>query len=182
MRQIRSKTKIRGLMRESQRTHSPQVELAFLLQDWDDPYNVGGLFRIADACGAKEIILTGRTPQPPHPQIHVTSMGRHRNVRWSHVQAHEEAALKMIERGYTLIAVEIATDAIAYTDFEFPARTCLVLGTEGGGVYQSVLKHCAAAVFIPMSGKGRSLNVHVSGAVVAFQALYGLPHHPDANA
>ncbi len=148
------------------------IQLAFLLQDWDDPYNVGGMFRIADACGA-ELFASGGTPSPDHPQVGVTSMGGHRRVRFAHLGKHEEAALELKARGYTLIAVEIASEAVHYMEFDYPEKTCLVMGNEGKGVYSSVMKHCEAAVMIPMCGKGRSLNVHVAAGIVGFQAILG---------
>lgn len=82
--------------------------------------------------------------------------------------AHDEAALKLIEEGWTLVAVEIAEGAVPYTEFEYPERVCLVLGQEQRGVYEKVLKHCSGAVYIPMAGKGRSLNVTHAAAVVGF--------------
>jgi 23S rRNA (guanosine2251-2'-O)-methyltransferase len=141
------------------------------LQDWEDAYNVGGMFRVADACGAVELILTGRTPSPPHPQIGVTSLGAHRRVKWRQVERYNDAADSLRAEGYSLVAVEIAEDAVPHQAFEYPQRCCLVLGNEARGVYDSVLQRCDAAVFIPMAGKGRSLNVHVAAAVVAFEAL-----------
>lgn len=146
-------------------------ELAFFLQDWDDAYNVGGLFRVADAVGAIEMILTGKTPTPPNPMIGVTSLGAHRRVAFRQIERYDEAARTLKEEGWTLIAVEIAEGATSFRGFEYPERTCLVLGSEARGVSPSVMKLCDAAVFIPMAGKGRSLNVHVAGAVVAFEAM-----------
>ncbi len=146
------------------------IELAFLLQDWDDAYNVGGMFRVADACGAA-LFGSGGTPGPENPQVGVTSMGGHRRTRWQHLGKHEDAAQALIELGYTLVAVEIASEAQNFMEFDYPAKTCLVLGNEGKGVYTSVMKYCSAAVMIPMCGKGRSLNVHVAGAIVGFHAI-----------
>lgn len=172
MRQIRKKAGIRKLMREFE---SPAVDLVFLLQDWDDGYNVGGMFRVADACGATQILLTGKTPTPESsPLVAVTSMGAHRRVPWLYVASHSEACDKAAAAGYSLVAVEVADEAVLYSEFEYPSQTCLVLGNEGAGVYGSVMKKCSAAVFIPMAGKGRSLNVHVAGAIVAFQAMLRL--------
>lgn len=151
------------------------MELAVLLQDWEDPYNVGGMFRVADACGAKELILTGKTPIPPHPQIHVTSLGHHRRVSWRQIVRYDDACLQLKEEGYQLVAVEIADGAEHYMEFAYAQKLCLVLGNEVHGVYSSVMKKCDAAVFIPMAGKGRSLNVHVAASIVAFQALLGTP-------
>ena len=172
MRQLRSKTKIKNAMRAVRERWNP-IELAIMLQDWSDPYNVGGMFRVADACGATELICTGKTVAPPHPQVAVTSMGSHRRVAFRSFERHDEAALALKEEGYALIAVEVTDDAVPYMAFPYPSKVCLVLGNEQIGVYQQVLKHCDASVFIPMAGKGRSMNVHVAAAVVAFEILLG---------
>ncbi|MCU0316791.1 MAG: hypothetical protein MUC92_09380 [Fimbriimonadaceae bacterium] len=170
---IRSKTGVRKKYKEFKAHHEPQVEICFLLQDWDDGYNVGGMFRVADGCGAQELIMTGKTPVPPHPMIGVTSLGHHRRIPFRFFKSHEEAALTLVQEGWSLVAVEIAEGSVNYLEFDFPPRTCLVLGNEVNGVYGSVMKHRTAAVYIPMMGKGRSLNVHVAGAVVAWQAILG---------
>ncbi len=175
MRTLRSKTGVRRLHREAAAGRRREVELAFLLQDWSDPYNVGGMYRVADACGAKEITLSGKTPAPPNPQISVTSLGHHRRVKTRVFERNDEAAKALREEGYALIAVEITDDATCYADFKYPDKVCLVMGNEVNGVYGSVLAECEAAVFIPMTGKGRSINVHVAAAVVAFHVLFAQP-------
>ena len=105
--------------------------------------------------------------------IAVTSLGHHRIIPIQKFQHHEDACVAMKADGWQLIAVEIAEGAVPYFEFDFPKKTCLVLGNEARGVYGGVLKHCDAAVTIPMLGKGRSLNVHVAAAVVAYCALFG---------
>lgn len=167
---IRSKTGVRKLHKEF-KADRPPVEIVFLLQDLDDPYNVGSMYRVADSVGAKELILTGKTPQSPHPQIHVTSMGHHRRIPSRYFKHHEDAALAMKAEGYSLVAIEIAEGSVPYNEYEWPEKVCLVLGNEVNGVYGSVMKHRDGAVIIPMFGKGRSMNVHVSAAIVAFRIL-----------
>jgi len=178
MKTIRSKTGVRKLMKKASNRRN-DIQLAFFLQDWDDAYNVGGMFRVADACGAKELILTGKTPAPPTPMVSVTSLGAHRRLPFRQIERYDDAAKKLIAEGYTLVAVEIAEGAVDYMEFDYPEKTCLVLGNEGAGVYSTVMKHCSHAVYIPMAGKGRSLNVHVAAAVVGFQAILGRPNSPE---
>ena len=152
------------------------MRLRLLLQDWDDGYNVGGMFRVADACGAEEMVLTGGTPTPEtHPTVAVTSMGAHRRVEWRTEPSYVDAAKALREDGWTLVAVEVTDDAARFDAFAYPEKTCLVLGSEGAGVYEKVLRECDAAVFIPMAGKGRSMNVHVAAALVCFQARLAPP-------
>ncbi len=173
METIRSKTGARQLQKDARRQFPPKVELAFYLQDWGDAYNVGGMFRVADACGASEIVTSGRTPVPPDPMIGVTSLGHHRRVPVRSFPRHDDACDALLADGWTLVAVEIADQAVPYNEFEFASKTCLVMGNEEKGVYSGVLKRCVAAVFVPMYGKGRSMNVHVAAAVVAFRAVLG---------
>ena len=167
------KVEVKRLFEEAASQYPPQVEVAFLLQSLEDPLNVGSLFRIADACGARELIFTGRTPFPPHPEIDRTARGHERRVSWRRIVQVEEALARLKEEGYHLIALETARDARCYLDYPYPEKICLVLGNETKGVYASTLAHCDGAVFIPMYGKGPSMNVHVAGALVAYQALLG---------
>lgn len=72
-----------------------------------------------------------------------------------------------------MIAVELTDDAVPYHEFEYPARTCLIVGHEDHGVTKATLAACDAAVFLPMYGKGLSLNVHVALAIVLYHIRHG---------
>lgn len=168
---IRKKTDLRRQRKAFEKEHPVARDLVFLCQDWEDAYNVGGLFRVAAACGARELWLVGRTPAPPNPMIGVTSLGMHRRIpyrqfsRWTEAVAHARA------EGYSLVAVEVADEAEHYMSHSFATKVCLVLGSEGAGLSPRLLRECDATVMIPMYGKGRSLNVHVAAAIVAFEAM-----------
>ncbi len=170
---LRSKTGVRQVGKEMKRKYASRPRVCFVLQDWEDGYNVGSMFRIADCLGAELLVLTGRTPVPEeNPMIAVTSMGHHRRIAWEAVKSHEEAVLALKEKGWSIIAVEIAEGSVDYREFGYPESCCFVLGNEGAGVYGSVMKHRDAAIFIPMFGKARSLNVTVAGALVAAEAAF----------
>ena len=164
------KVEVKRLYKEAAQEYPLQAEVAFLLQSLDDPLNVGSMFRIADACGASELILSGRTPPPPHEEIDRTSRGHERRVKWRHIPQIASAMAAAKDEGYHLVALETAQGAKCYLEYKFPRKICLILGNESKGVYASTLSHCDGAVFIPMYGKGPSLNVHVAAALVAFRA------------
>ena len=172
MRPLR-KVEVKRLFAAAARDYLPQVELAFLLQSLEDPLNVGSMFRIADACGARELVFTGPTPTPPHEEIDRTARGHERRVAWRRIARIDEAAATLKEEGYHLVALETAQGAECYLEYDFPEKVCLVLGNETKGVYPQTLSLCDGAVYIPMYGKGPSMNVHVAGALVAYQALLG---------
>ena len=162
------KTDIKRMMRAF---GAPPRSLAFLLQDIEDPVNVGAIFRIADACRVDQVVLSGITATPPHKLIDKVGRGKDKKIRWKHQPDPVAAALSLRDEGYAIHAVEITEDAAPYSDVDFPAKTCLVVGHEDHGVTKKLLAVCDAKVFIPMYGKGASLNVHVALAVVAFGAL-----------
>ncbi len=168
---IRKKTALRAVKKQFEKEFPVSHDLVFLLQDWSDAYNVGGLFRVAAACGAKELVMVGRTPFPPDPMIGVTSLGMHRRVGFRHFPKWAEAVQTLQDEGYHMIAIEISEDSQHFQEFAYPAKVCLVLGNEGAGISNGLMKACEAAVMIPMYGKGRSLNVHVAGAIVGFEVM-----------
>ena len=167
------KVEIRRLFERAARDYPPRCEIAFLLQNFDDPRNVGSLFRIADAVGASEIICTGKTPTPPHEEIDRTSRGHDRRVPWRRIPRIDEATKTLKDEGHHLVALETARGTCCYLDYPYAGRTCLVLGNETKGILPATLGDCDGAVFVPMYGKGPSMNVHVAAAIVSYQARIG---------
>ena len=168
-------TELKRFLRDYKRAHRPIRQVAALLQSVEYPVNVGSIFRTADAAGVSELVLTGITPTPPHPTI--DKIGRHKssNVPWRYEQDALVAARQLKEDGYRLVAVELAQNAVPYQQYDYPRRTCLVVGHEDHGVTRATLGVCDAAVFIPMYGKGRSLNVHVALGIVLYHVLHSAP-------
>ncbi len=172
-RTLAGKTAVREIHRAMREKYQDRPEICFLLQDWEDGYNVGSMFRLAEAVDAQMLIGTGRTPQPEaNPMIAVTSMGQHRRIPFRYIKGHAEAADQLVKEGWTLIALEIASGAVEISEYKFPDKTCLVLGNEGAGIYSAVMDRCAGAVYIPMFGKGRSLNVTSAASVAAYAAIF----------
>jgi tRNA (guanosine-2'-O-)-methyltransferase len=114
------------------------------------------------------MILCGATPTPPHPGITKVGRDKHRNVPWSYVDRAEDAVLGLRQEGYAVIALELVESAIPYYEMVATDMTAIVVGNEDHGISRAVLDLCDSAVFIPMYGKGQSMNVHVSAAVALF--------------
>jgi tRNA (guanosine-2'-O-)-methyltransferase len=148
------------------------VELVVVCQSVAYPVNVGSVFRIADALDVTEVILTGITPQPPHPTIAKVGRNKDRRVPWRYVEQSESALKELRERGYWIAALEVTDESRPYYEADYPHRLALVLGNEDHGVTRACLALCDAALFVPMYGSGKSLNVHVSLAVVGYHLLH----------
>jgi tRNA (guanosine-2'-O-)-methyltransferase len=165
-------TDLKRFLRDYRRAHKPAGEIVALLQSVEYPANVGSIFRLADGAGVSELILTGITPTPPNPTI--DKVGRYKNLRlpWRYESDPLPAIEGLRGKGFGIVAVELTDDAVPYHQYSYPQKTCLVVGHEDHGVTKATLTACDAAVFIPMYGKGLSLNVHVALAIV----LYHLRH------
>ena len=173
MRQLRD-TDIKRLMRSYRREHPLRQAIVALLQSVEYPANVGSIFRVADALDLTGLVLTGITPEPTVGTAHKVARGKEARVPWRYVATPGEALAELKAEGYRIIAVEIADEAVPFTEYEYPDKLCLIVGHEDHGVTNQTLSLCDAAVYIPMFGKGRSLNVHVSLAIVCAYLRYGL--------
>jgi tRNA (guanosine-2'-O-)-methyltransferase len=136
------------------------------------PVNVGSVFRIADALDVIEVVLTGITPTPPHPTISKVGRDKDRRVPWRYVERPEAAVQELKERGVWIAALEITDSCQPYYTVDYPGQVALVLGNEDHGVTRACLDLCDRAIYVPMYGKGKSLNVHVSLAAVGYHLLH----------
>jgi 23S rRNA (guanosine2251-2'-O)-methyltransferase len=173
MRQLRG-TPLKRFLRDLPLPPSP-TELVVVCQSVAYPVNVGSIFRIADALNLGQLILTGITPVPPHPTVSKVGRDKDRRVPWRYVERPEDALRELRAEGYWLAALEITDECRPYYAVDYPQRVALVLGNEDHGVTRSCLALCDASVFVPMYGKGKSLNVHVSLAVVGYHLLHRIP-------
>jgi tRNA G18 (ribose-2'-O)-methylase SpoU len=166
-----TKTKIKKLNKSSADEINPELNIVLLLQDLEDPVNVGAFFRIADAAGVSRLVLTGNTPTPPNPKVSMVSRGFERRIPWSKVADTKQAIEDLRQEGFEIIAAELTESSVNYSKYKYSSRICLVMGNEPKGVYKNVLELCDAAVHIPMLGKGPSLNVHTAGAVIVYEII-----------
>jgi 23S rRNA (guanosine2251-2'-O)-methyltransferase len=170
MKQLRG-TQLKRFLRSLPPPPSP-TELVIVCQSVAYPVNVGSIFRIADALNVAEVILTGITPKPPHPTISKVGRNKDQRVPWRFVERPEAALQELKDRGFWLAALEITDNCQPYYSVDYSRRLALVVGNEDHGVTRACLALCDAAIYVPMYGKGRSLNVHVSLAVVGYYLLH----------
>jgi len=172
MRQLRG-TALKRFLRAYRRDHPPSAHrIVILLEDVEYPANVGSIFRIADACDVEEVVLAGITVTPPNPTLEKVARGKHRRVPWRYERDPRAAIAQLREQGYTICALEITESSVPYHVYRYPADVCLVAGHEDHGVTQKTLARCDAAVFVPLYGRGRSLNVHVAVGVVCYHVRH----------
>lgn len=164
-------TELKRFLRDYKRGHPLRHDLVGVLQSVEYPYNVGAIFRMADGVGMRELVLTGITPTPPNPTIDKVGRFKSLKVPWRYEKDAVAAVEGLKKEGYHVVALELAEGAVPYDGYDYPEKTCLVVGHEDHGVTKATLGVCDGAVFIPMYGKGRSLNVAMAMGVAAFHIL-----------
>lgn len=128
------------------------------------PYNVGAIFRSAEAFGISRIILVEGTASPDHVRSQRTSRGTTSVIPWDFMS---EADVVDFLHGYepsSVIALELG--GVSINEFSFPSHGVAVLGSEEFGISPAVLSFCKSRVSIPMGGAKGSLNVSVAAGIL----------------
>lgn len=155
------------------KTEIPRQEIYIILDNVLDTYNIGSVFRLADAVGAKKIYLCGGSETPPNHRIKKASINTTEIVEWAYFDTTLEAIndLRSTINNIRIVAVELAENAVPYTEYKYELPIALVVGHETGGVSPDVLSKCDAVVELPLYGINISLNVMVSLAIVLYEVL-----------
>ena len=148
--------------------------LVGVLDNLRSAFNVGSIFRTADACGADQLVLAGITGCPPRSEISKTALGAEEAVAWSYFADAREALDELRSEGFTPVALESSARAVPLQAFDWPARIGLVIGNEVAGVSAQLLDLCSKHVRIPMRGHKESLNVAVACGIAAHAAAQSL--------
>jgi len=167
----------------------------FILENIYDTYNIGGLFRLADALSITKMYICGQSEIPPNAKIKKASISTYKIVPWEYKKTAAEAIIDLkssvvsrqslvkdkpliqepttIDQRHSVQIVAIEQDAksVPYTEIEYHSSVALLVGNETSGVLPETLALCDHIAEIPMWGINRSLNVIVSAAIVSYHAM-----------
>lgn len=137
-------------------------------------HNVGSVFRTADAFLIEAIYLCGYTPKPPHRDIQKTALGATETVEWKYFEDTFSAVNQLIENGYTIFAIEQATNSISLENVKVAShKTAVIFGNEVEGVQQELIPLCNGCIEIPQLGMKHSLNISVAAGITLWQLVWG---------
>jgi tRNA G18 (ribose-2'-O)-methylase SpoU len=148
-----------------------------ILEDIRSAYNVGAIFRTADAAGVAKVFLVGYTPAPidrfgrSQPEILKTSLGASTTMAWEQVATTKEIIERLQASGVTVAAVELAEGSVSLKDFKEPEEVAYVVGNEVDGVSKEALALADIIVELPMLGQKESLNVSVTAGIILYHGL-----------
>ncbi|MBX7220967.1 MAG: 23S rRNA (guanosine(2251)-2'-O)-methyltransferase RlmB [Blastocatellia bacterium] len=148
----------------------PENPLLVLLDQVEDPHNLGAIIRTAECAGANGVFIT------EHHAAHLTdtvvkaSAGATEYVPVARVTNLSYFIESLKARHIWVIGVE-ANGEKSYPEWDFQQPTAIVMGSEGKGLRRLVREHCDMIVSIPLLGQITSLNVSVATGVLLYEAV-----------
>lgn len=174
-----------------------KLPLIVVLDDVRSLYNVGSVFRSADAFRVEAVYLCGITATPPNAEIHKTALGGEDSVDWRYFERTEDAVEELHRQGVFVYSVEQVegstklqelnpqhsnphhsspnnsshnTSSTPITQHSTPnTRYAIIMGNEVKGVKQSVVDMSDGCLEIPQFGTKHSLNVSVTTGIVIWE-------------
>lgn len=140
-----------------------------LLDELEDPHNLGAILRTADAAGVHGVLIPKHRSCPLSATVAKTSAGAVEHVPVARVGNLVQTIKKLKQEGLWVAAADM--DGKDYYDTDLTGPLLLIIGSEGQGVGRLVKEQCDFVVRIPMVGRINSLNASVAGSILMYEAM-----------
>jgi tRNA G18 (ribose-2'-O)-methylase SpoU len=151
---------------------SDKIPVIAVLENIRSAYNIGSVFRTADAFLLEGIYICGYSAFPPHKEIKKTALGAEETVSWKHFKNITEAIKEIRAKGFEIYAVEQAENSWKLGSFKTEnEKVAVIFGNEVTGVEQSTIAVCDGVIEIPQLGMKHSLNVATAAGVVLWELV-----------
>jgi tRNA G18 (ribose-2'-O)-methylase SpoU len=149
----------------------PRNPVFLILDNIRSMYNVGAIFRTADAAKVEKIFLCGITATPPRKEIEKTALKTIDYLPWEYRDDSKKLVLELKDRGVQVVALEQTNISVSYKKFNFKKPLAIIVGHEVDGISNDLLNLCDATVEIPMHGIANSLNVSTACGIILFHII-----------
>lgn len=150
--------------------HLQETPLLVLLDELQDPQNVGAIIRTAAAAGAQGVLLPERRTSPVNAVVAKVAAGALEHIALIRIGNITQAIKKLQEKGFWVVGAD-PTGAEVYYRSNLTGPLVLVVGAEGRGLGRLVKENCDFLVKIPMSPSVESLNASAATAVLLFEIV-----------
>jgi TrmH family RNA methyltransferase len=153
-----------------QREVSGSARFVLLVEDVQDPGNVGSMIRTAAAAGVSEVLLSRDSAFAWAPKVLRAGQGAHFLTSVVEDVDLQDFVRRFRARGGRAVAT-VARDGEPLYGATLAAPVAVAVGNEGAGLSQALIAQCDARVTIPMAGGNESLNAAAAAAVVLFECV-----------
>jgi len=151
-------------------TNSPRPGLIVVLDEIEDPHNLGSILRTADAVGAHGVVIPKRRAVPLTATVAKASAGAIEHVPVARVANLSQAIETLKKQGFWVVGTDVDAENM-YHQVEMNGPTVIVIGNEGKGLGEVVKKRCDYLVRLPMVGQIQSLNAGVATGILLYEVL-----------
>ena len=155
------------LKRAAARNETPFL---LLLDELQDPQNVGALIRSADAAGVHGVLLPKRRSCPLNMVVAKISAGAVNYVPVVQIGNIVQTLRSLKEQGFWVAGADMDGESL-YFDADLDRSLVLIIGAEGKGLGRLVKENCDMLVRIPMQGGVNSLNASAAGAILMYEVV-----------
>ena len=141
-----------------------------LLDELEDPHNVGAILRTADAVGVHGVLLPKRRSCPLSGTVAKTSAGAVEYVPVARIGNVVQTIEQLKKQGFWIVGADVSGEQ-DYFDTDLRGPIVVVIGSEGQGLGRLVKESCDLVVRIPMKGKISSLNASVACSLLLYEVL-----------
>lgn len=145
------------------------VPLFVILEDIQDPGNLGTIMRAGEGAGISGVIMTDKTVDLFNPKVIRSTMGSIYRVPYYVVNGLDEAIDRLKENDVMVYAAHLE-DSIDYDKKDFKKPTAFLIGNEGNGLKRETADRASEYIKIPMLGQVESLNAAVATTVLMYEA------------
>lgn len=156
------------ILAASTAAHRPPFVL--VLEQLQDPVNLGAVLRTAEAAGVDGVIFPERGSAPLSAAAVKSSAGASEHLRLAPVESLGAALADLQARGLRLVAADQDAPALAW-DTDLRGPIAVVVGGEGAGLTGATRRRCDVLVHFPMAGRVASLNAAAAGALLLFEVV-----------
>lgn len=143
--------------------------LLMILENLQDPGNLGTIIRTGEGAGITGVIMTAKTVDIFNPKVIRATMGSVFRVPFLYVEDMEDTLKKLKEKGIRTYAAHLAGREY-YDSFSFTGGTAFLIGNEGNGLEKKTADLADSYLKIPMEGKVESLNAAIAASLLMYEA------------
>lgn len=143
-----------------------------ILDEVEDPHNLGSIVRTAELFGVHGIIIPKRRSASVTSTVYKSSVGAIEHVKIAKVTNLNSVIDNLKEKGIWVYGADIRATEYSY-QVDFSGPCALIIGNEGRGISKLTVQKCDKLIKIPMVGKINSLNASVAGGIMMYEVLKG---------
>lgn len=159
---------IQDILQEAKKRQ--EAPFVLILDEIEDPHNLGSIIRTAETAGVHGIIIPKRRAATVNSTVNKVSAGAVQHMKIARVTNISDAIEELKQEGLWICGTDINAEKYYYEQ-DLKGAIGIVIGNEGKGIGPKIKKNCDFLVKIPMKGKITSLNASVSTGIILYEAV-----------